>query len=71
MMDFFSTTLLLPEVQEVLERLHTLADTRDESIGRQVHSDPGWNSAGSQQKATLRSVSTGLRQLWNEISVAR
>jgi hypothetical protein len=36
-------TLLLPEVQEVLNRLHTLADTRDETIMQQVkENNPDW-----------------------------
>lgn len=47
-------TLLLPEVQNVLERLHALADTRDESIVRQVRSDEvAWNAATSKQKAAM------------------
>jgi predicted O-methyltransferase YrrM len=48
-----SSALRLPQVQEVLERLHTLADTCDESIGQRVHVDPAWESANAQQKATM------------------
>jgi predicted O-methyltransferase YrrM len=53
MTDSPGSTLLLPRVQKVLERLHILADTRDDLIGQQVHGDSTWNSASSQQKATL------------------
>ena len=33
--------LLLPEVQTVLERLHTLADARDDVIVQEVRGDEG------------------------------
>ena len=47
-------SLLLPEVYAVLERLHTLADTRDETIVQQVRGDEAaWNAATSEQKAAL------------------
>ena len=51
-------TLLLPEVQEVLNRLHTLADTRDETIMQQVkENNPDWRDAGAEERATMyRSV---------------
>lgn len=47
------TALLRPQVQQVLERLHTLADANDDSIGQRVRSAPTWKSADAQQKATL------------------
>ena len=47
-------SLLLPEVQNVLERLHTLADARDETIIQQVRGNEAvWNAATSEQKAAL------------------
>ena len=46
-------SLWLPQVQTVLERLHTLADDGDESLGERVRSDPAWRTASSQQKAVL------------------
>jgi predicted O-methyltransferase YrrM len=47
-------SLLLPEVQNVLDRLHDLADARDETIVQQVRgNEAAWNSATSQQKAAL------------------
>lgn len=47
-------TLLLPEVQAVLNRLHGLAESRDDAIIQQVRG-PGstWESATSEQRATL------------------
>ena len=45
--------LLLPQVQKVLERLHTLADTRDDSIGEHVRSESTWHSATVVERATL------------------
>ena len=49
-----TNSLLLPEVQNVLERLHVLADTRDESIVQQVRgNEAAWNAATSEQKAAL------------------
>lgn len=47
-------TLLLPEVQAVLNRLHALADAHDGAIIQQV-CGPGstWESATSEQKGTL------------------
>lgn len=47
------SALLRPEVQSTLERLHTLADTRDDAIVGQVRSDPAWKSAGSEQRAKM------------------
>jgi predicted O-methyltransferase YrrM len=47
------TALRLPQVQKVLERLHTLADTRDDSIGERVRSEPTWHSATVTERATL------------------
>ena len=47
------STLWLPQVQTVLDRLHDLADERDEAIGQRVRSDPAWGTASSQQKATM------------------
>jgi predicted O-methyltransferase YrrM len=51
-------TLLLPEVQDVLNRLHTLADTRDEAVIQRVkENNPDWRNAGAEQQATMyRSV---------------
>ncbi len=49
-----TNSLLLPEVQNVLERLHDLADARDEAIVQQVRANEAvWNSATSEQKAAL------------------
>ncbi len=49
-----TNSLLLPEVQNVLERLHSLADDRDEAIVQQVrHDEAAWNAATSEQKAAL------------------
>lgn len=49
-----TSTLLLPEVQAVLERLHTLAESRDDEIIQQVRGpDSTWESATSEQRATL------------------
>jgi predicted O-methyltransferase YrrM len=47
-------TLMLPEVQAVLNRLHALAEARDDAIMQQVRG-PGstWDSATSEQRATL------------------
>ena len=43
-------SLLLPEVQNVLERLHDLADARDEAIIQQIRGNEAvWNSATSEQ----------------------
>lgn len=47
-------SLLLSEVKNVLERLHTLADTRDQTIVQRIRGDEGaWNAATSEQKAAL------------------
>jgi len=49
-----NSTLLLPEVQNILGRLHTLADARDEAVVRQVRGDEAaWNAATSEQKAAM------------------
>jgi hypothetical protein len=47
-------TLLSPEVQAVLNRLHALAEACDDAIIQQVRG-PGstWESATSEQRATL------------------
>jgi len=51
-----TNSLLLPEVQEVLERLHALADARDEAILQEAHgNDAVWNAATSEQKAAMMS----------------
>ena len=51
-----TNSLLLPEVQTVLERLHTLADSRDEAVVQKVRGDEAaWNAATSEQKAALLS----------------
>jgi predicted O-methyltransferase YrrM len=47
------STLWLPEVESVLERLHTLADSGDEALGERVRNDPAWKTADSEQKATM------------------
>lgn len=47
------STLWLPQVQEVLDRLHTLAEDGDEALGERVRSDPAWKTASSEQKATM------------------
>ena len=47
-------SLLLPEVQNVLERLHNLADARDETIIQQVRgNEAAWDAATSEEKAAL------------------
>ena len=49
-----TNSLLLPEVYAVLERLHTLADSRDETIIQQVRGDEAaWNAATSEERATM------------------
>ena len=49
-----TNSLLLPEVQNVLEQLHSLADARDEAIVQQVRGNEAvWNAASSQQKAAM------------------
>ncbi|MCY2993584.1 MAG: class I SAM-dependent methyltransferase [Planctomycetota bacterium] len=49
-----NSALWLPEVQGVLDRLHTLADAHDDAIIQQVRGDGStWKSASSEQKATL------------------
>jgi predicted O-methyltransferase YrrM len=48
-----SETLTLPQVQNVLERLHTLADANDESAHQRVHCAPTFPSADARQKAHL------------------
>jgi len=48
-----SETLSLPQVQKVLERLHTLADANDDEIGQRVRNSPASKSATAQQRATL------------------
>ncbi len=47
------SALRFPRVQSVLNRLHALADSRDETIGQRARNDPAWARAGSQEKATL------------------
>ena len=47
------STLWLPEVQAVLERLHVLADDGDEAHGQRVRSNPAWGTASSEQKAVM------------------
>ena len=49
-----TNTLMLPVVQSVLNRIHALAEARDDAIIQQVRG-PGstWESATSEQKATL------------------
>jgi len=47
-------SLLLPEVQDVLDRLHDLADVRDETIIQRVRgNETVWNAATSAQKAAM------------------
>ncbi len=53
MTDSLRSTLPLPQVQKVLERLHTMADSQDDTINQHVRSAPSWQSASPQQKATL------------------
>jgi predicted O-methyltransferase YrrM len=48
-----NTTLLLPDVQTVLERLHTLADANDDEIGQRVRNCPATKSATAQERAFL------------------
>jgi predicted O-methyltransferase YrrM len=46
------TSLLRPEIQSVLDRLHTLADDRDEAIIQQfLDRGHDWQSSTSEQKA--------------------
>ena len=47
------SALLRPEVQRVLERLHTLADSNDDAIIQQVRNGPLWKSASSEQRAVM------------------
>ena len=47
------STLSLPQVRNILERLHTLAEDGDEALGERVRSDPAWRTASSQQKAVM------------------
>lgn len=47
------STLWLRQVQDVLERLHTLADDGDEALRQRALSDPAWKTASSEQKATM------------------
>ena len=48
--------LLLSNVQSVLDRLHALADARDEAIVQRVRGNEAvWNAATSEQKAALMS----------------
>jgi predicted O-methyltransferase YrrM len=47
-------SLLLPEVQDVLDRLHDLADVRDETVIQRVRgNETVWNAATSAQKAAM------------------
>ncbi len=47
-------SLWLPEVETVLERLHALADARDDVIVQEVRgSDEAWNAATTEQKAAM------------------
>jgi predicted O-methyltransferase YrrM len=49
-----TNSLLLPNVQAVLERLHTLADSRDDTIIQQVRGDEAaWSAATSERKASM------------------
>jgi predicted O-methyltransferase YrrM len=51
-----TNSLLLSEVQAVLERLHALADVRDETLVQQVRGDEAaWNAATPAQKAAMMS----------------
>ena len=51
-----TNSLLLPEVQDVLELLHDLADARDEAIVQEARgNDAVWNAASSEQKAAMMS----------------
>jgi predicted O-methyltransferase YrrM len=47
------SALLNPQVQNVLRRLHALADARDPQVSQQASQDPGWKTADAQHKATL------------------
>jgi predicted O-methyltransferase YrrM len=53
-------TLFLPEVEDVLNRLHTLADTGDDRIMQQVReNNPDWRNASPEEKARMfRSILT-------------
>ncbi len=53
MSDTLASTLSIGAVQNLLERLHRLADDRDEAIGQQVRCDPAWRTASSGEKATM------------------
>jgi predicted O-methyltransferase YrrM len=49
-----TNSLLLPAVKNVLERLHSLADARDETIIRQVRGNEAvWNASSSAEKAAM------------------
>lgn len=52
-MTLAQSTLWLPQVQAVLERLHTLADHGDEALGEKARTDPAWKTASSGQKAVM------------------
>jgi predicted O-methyltransferase YrrM len=47
------STLWLPQVHAVLERLHTLSEDGDEAAGARVRNDPAWKTADSEQKAAI------------------
>ncbi len=47
-------TLLLPAVKEVLNRLHTLAETGDDRIIQEVQeNNPDWRNAGPEEQARM------------------
>jgi predicted O-methyltransferase YrrM len=49
-----TNSLLLPEVQNVLERLHALADARDDAILQQARGNAAlWDAATPEQKAAM------------------
>ena len=50
---FDGSVLLRPDVQQVLERLHTLADTEDDANAAQAHNAAGWKSATSAERSQL------------------
>ncbi|MEN6367816.1 MAG: class I SAM-dependent methyltransferase [Thermoguttaceae bacterium] len=47
------TALLQPQVQAVLQRLHSLADANDDEIGQRVRNSPASKSATAQERASL------------------
>jgi len=53
-MELAMNSLLLPEVQNVVERLHALAEARDETIIQEIRGNEAvWNASSSEEKAAM------------------